>query len=73
MRSYPTLRALALALALAAPLLAGTARAETGASPFGASAYGRWTPESRTPLAAPSQGQTLLEMSGATGGGGQHQ
>ncbi|MCR0981970.1 hypothetical protein [Roseomonas populi] len=65
------LRTLALAAALigsvAAPAFADQVRV-----PEGATASGRWVAaDSRTALAGNS-GQTILEQSGATGGGGQH-
>ncbi|MCR0983248.1 hypothetical protein [Roseomonas populi] len=72
-----TLRTLALAAALVSPVVAGAARAETGAPMFGPSAYKTWnsTDAARTPLASPAANnpaQEFLLDSGATGGGGQH-
>jgi hypothetical protein len=66
-----TLRTLALAAALMSPIAAGTAFAD-GEYVAGPTAVGSWTQaDSRTPLAGHSA-QTVLEQSGATGGGGQH-
>ncbi|MBP0491161.1 hypothetical protein [Roseomonas indoligenes] len=62
---------------LAAALIGGAlvsvpALADQDRVPQGATASGPWVAsESRTPLASYS-GQTFLEQSGATGGGGQH-
>ncbi|WP_338665794.1 hypothetical protein VQH23_11570 [Pararoseomonas sp. SCSIO 73927] len=73
-----TIRTLALAAALVGPVMAGAAHAETGAPAFGApSLYKSWNPAdaARTPLASPevnSPAQSMLQESGATGGGGQH-
>jgi len=73
-----TLRTLALAAAVMAPLAAGTAQAEQQTVPPGATAVGAYVgPASRTPLAgnAPTNAtsaQIFLELSGATGGLGQH-
>ncbi|MBP0494094.1 hypothetical protein [Roseomonas indoligenes] len=65
-------------LALAAALIGSAAAPAFAASDYlpGATAVPAWTAadNSRTPLAsnADRSGQTLLEQSGATGGGGQH-
>jgi hypothetical protein len=72
-----TLRTLGLAAALMSPLVAGTAFAD-GEYVVGPTASQSWTQStSRTPLArdaARTTGgfQSLLEQSGATGNGGQH-
>jgi hypothetical protein len=82
-----TLRTLALAAALMSPIMAGSAFADAPLDAIGAAqarggykgptAFGAWNPaDSRTPLASNNatqgSGQTYLEQSGATGGGGQH-
>ncbi|MBP0493945.1 hypothetical protein [Roseomonas indoligenes] len=65
------LRTIALAAALIGSL-AAPAFADQERVPAGATASSAWTQSgNRTPLAGGS-GQTMLEMSGATGGGGQH-
>jgi hypothetical protein len=68
------IRTLALAAALIGSI-AAPAFADQDRVPEGATASGAWTQSgSRTPLAGnvAGAGDTLLERSGATGGGGQH-
>jgi hypothetical protein len=81
-----TLRTLTLAAALMSPVVAGTAfaadsrieAAHARGGYKGPTAFGAWTQaDSRTPPAGNNAaqgngGQSFLEQSGATGGGGQH-
>jgi hypothetical protein len=73
-----TFRTLTLVAALIAPMMAGVAHAEQGMVPPGATASGRWVQtDSRTmladsPVTRGQAAQNFLELSGATGGDGQH-